>query len=547
MMYIRTLSYLLFLFSGFAALVYQVTWTRQVATVFGSTSESTGVVLAVFMAGLALGGVVIGRIADRVRHPFLVFAVLEGILGLYGLAAPLLFKGISGFFAEEGAFPGITDKVLVVLLYLLVPCFILGGTLPALSRYCVTGERERERTGLVAGGLYTTNTLGAALGALMTGFLFLEHLGLAASIHTAAVVNLVLCGTALGLFFIEYTGSSTGEGDLTGETETDPDAASPPETSPGTLPAEALTPKRILGRILVAVALILAGASTLGHEVLWTRILSQFFRNSVYSFATMLFAVLLGLALGGGVGAILSRRIRRAGIALALTQVLAATASLAMMHLVTRYTDLTSYRALIRDFGGFESFTRLAMFEVLVALVLVLLPAFFMGMTFPLAARLAWRPLSRFGGFVGDVQLVLTLGSVVGALAMAFFLIPGNLNFEETRWEWLFASKKGLVLCLFAVTGANLLAAVLLWIRDLLNVDEINSASSPKPIRPGIRWIPRIAVLVVAVLALVVYGALPDLLIFWKDRPDEPLENLVTYMSDRGARWPWWLEMTGSC
>ena len=62
---LRGVVYLLFFLSGAAALVYQVVWVRSLTLVFGGSHHAVTIVLAIFMAGLALGGYVIGRVVDR--------------------------------------------------------------------------------------------------------------------------------------------------------------------------------------------------------------------------------------------------------------------------------------------------------------------------------------------------------------------------------------------------------------------------------------------------------------------------------------------------
>src|SRR5262245_14909780 len=89
----------LFFLSGVTGLVYEVAWTRTLTLVFGHTVHAVSTVLAAFMGGLALGSYLFGRLADRVRRPLLVYALLEGGVGLFALAVPALFAGLDGFFA----------------------------------------------------------------------------------------------------------------------------------------------------------------------------------------------------------------------------------------------------------------------------------------------------------------------------------------------------------------------------------------------------------------------------------------------------------------
>jgi len=69
--------YLLFFLSGATALVYQIVWVRSLTLVFGGSHLAVTVVLSIFMAGLAVGGYVVGRYADHVRKPLRLYGLLE--------------------------------------------------------------------------------------------------------------------------------------------------------------------------------------------------------------------------------------------------------------------------------------------------------------------------------------------------------------------------------------------------------------------------------------------------------------------------------------
>ena len=66
---VRISAYGLFLFSGATALVYQVTWLRELSLIFGASFYAVSIVLSSFMGGLALGGWVAGRLSDRFTRP----------------------------------------------------------------------------------------------------------------------------------------------------------------------------------------------------------------------------------------------------------------------------------------------------------------------------------------------------------------------------------------------------------------------------------------------------------------------------------------------
>src|SRR5687768_17449132 len=84
------LLHVLAFLSGIAALVYEVVWTRRLTFVFGASIHAVSAVLAAYMAGLALGSLVVGRRADRPRQPLRVYAALEAGIGIAGLIVPVL-------------------------------------------------------------------------------------------------------------------------------------------------------------------------------------------------------------------------------------------------------------------------------------------------------------------------------------------------------------------------------------------------------------------------------------------------------------------------
>src|SRR6187549_2326702 len=165
-----------FVFSGFAALVYQTAWTRQFAIVFGTSELAVATVLAAYMGGLALGALLAERFLPRVTRPVLTYALIEiGIAISAIFAVPALLKLADG--ALQSMFggqplPPSSDEAGTSLFYLIsafvalaLPTTLMGATLPMLARYAVSEERQIGRR---IGVLYAMNTAGAVAGALLT-------------------------------------------------------------------------------------------------------------------------------------------------------------------------------------------------------------------------------------------------------------------------------------------------------------------------------------------------------------------------------------------
>jgi len=88
-----------FFLSGFAALIYQTAWLRQLSLVFGTSELAVAAVLSAYMAGLAAGAAAAARFGMRVRRPVLAYGLLEAGIAVSALAVPLLLAGAEGAYA----------------------------------------------------------------------------------------------------------------------------------------------------------------------------------------------------------------------------------------------------------------------------------------------------------------------------------------------------------------------------------------------------------------------------------------------------------------
>src|SRR5262245_9853554 len=173
----KALLYLLFFVSGALALVYEIVWMRALALVCGASAPAIATVLAVFMLGLALGAWWIGKLMSRrERNPWLVYGVLEILVGLFAWAVPPLLRGVQPALAAVYGSPLLGPiRFAAAVLVLLPPTICLGGTLPAAVRAM---EARAQRFSRALAWLYGVNTLGAVAGAFVAPFLLLPWLGM---------------------------------------------------------------------------------------------------------------------------------------------------------------------------------------------------------------------------------------------------------------------------------------------------------------------------------------------------------------------------------
>ena len=98
--------FVLFFLSGISGLVYESLWSRYLKLFVGSAATAQILVLALFMGGMSLGSLLAGRFSARIQKPVLVYGMIEGLIGLYALAFPHLYTGMTRL-CYDALFPAV--------------------------------------------------------------------------------------------------------------------------------------------------------------------------------------------------------------------------------------------------------------------------------------------------------------------------------------------------------------------------------------------------------------------------------------------------------
>ncbi|MGO4333200.1 fused MFS/spermidine synthase, partial [Cupriavidus sp. M-11] len=186
---------LLLLASGAAGLVFQVLWIKQLTLVVGVEVHAVTIAVSAFFGGLALGGWLFGRAADRSACPLRLYARLELAVLVLALACTVGLSMAAMPFAWLQDRAGVLAWALPILLAGL-PAVAMGGTLPVLMRALAPAPDGVGRSG---GRLYAANTAGAIAGTLLAGFALVPWLGVLGSACAAAALNGVAGCAALVL------------------------------------------------------------------------------------------------------------------------------------------------------------------------------------------------------------------------------------------------------------------------------------------------------------------------------------------------------------
>ena len=397
--------------TGAAGLIYEVTWQKYLSRILGSDSIATAIILATFLGGLSAGYYLCGRLTTKVKNQFKAYALLEGIIGIWGLMFPVFFGLVDS--ATRGwsfspPFLILFQGLLCSGLLMGVPTICMGGTIPFLTRGI--SQSVDEATGVHA-RVYGINTAGAFLGTLAAGFFLIPTQGLPLTVMETALLNF---GAAL-FFFFASTGLQSRGTDLS-ETPPAPQAVLSSDTAPGF---------RYPPLILYIVA-FLSGFYVMMLENVLIRLVNLSLGSSSYSFTMIISVFVLAIAIGSYVVGRVKHLPRNL---LFFNQFFIAV----LLMLLYFSTDTWPYWAhLIRisiqsNMAGFWTYYANIF---LVLTILLILPVSLMGATVPITFHEIKRDLAdvgRHSGLLFSWNTVGNLiGSLVGGIALFYVLnLPG--------------------------------------------------------------------------------------------------------------------------
>jgi spermidine synthase len=396
----------LLLTSGFCALVYQVSWLREFRLIFGASTLASAAVLAIFIGGLGIGGLLLGPRADRHPRPLLFYATLESIVAVFAALSPVLLALArtlylaSGGSNRLGMVAATAERLVLSVIVLGVPTIAMGGTLPAAAR-AVTGAGDVRRRNLAT--LYAVNTLGAVAGCLLATFFLLEIYGTRATLWLAAAINILVAVTARTM---DRSAESLALQGSESFALTPP--ALPALPDPRALPAFLLTASATVGFAFFLM------------ELVWYRLLSPLLGGSVFTFGLVLAVALIGIGVGGLLYSMVSSD-RPASLAGFAATCLLEAAAVALTFALGDRVALLALALLPLGAVGFS--TTIAGWTLVTSIV-VLPAAIIAGYQFPLLIALFGHGRDRVGRDVGLAYAANTAGAIIGSLAGGFGVMP---------------------------------------------------------------------------------------------------------------------------
>jgi spermidine synthase len=412
------------LLSGASALIFETLWTRAFGLMLGSTVQAAAAVFAAFLTALAAGAYVGGRWTASLRRPLIAYALLELGIGLTATAAGLALHW-HGTTMAAWLRPVLEWNRAVAaygsaLIPVFVPTFLMGMTFP----WIVTVAR---RFGGAVPLIYGLNTLGAALGTLACGFLFIRWLGIEKSLWLGGLLNFTSGALALTCLRLPSCAEDRADEDPT--------------------PGEPAQANAVVPETALLFATTVSGFVTLGAEIVWLRYGSYFLGNRTYAFSTLLATVLVLLALGSWLAGWLGRR-RWPPNAVLGTVFLCSFAGVIFASGAVNFW--IGRQDVVEPLlpGASRHLLLYRTLEAVLSLAPLLLP---LGVLFPLTLTLARDSRRSLGPTCGRYYFLNTAGTVVGSVLTGFW---GMTFFGANGWARLLA-----LLCLLSAVLFFLLEA----------------------------------------------------------------------------------------
>ncbi|EFK10726.1 conserved hypothetical protein [delta proteobacterium NaphS2] len=410
-----TAKWVLFIYfcSGVCSLIDEVVYVRLLKLTLSNTVYASSIVVSVFMGGMALGALIMGRYADRVINRLRLYALLETCATISALSFPLVLRIADKFyrwvFLALDPSPAILFffQALISTAIIMIPAMMMGSTLPLLGRYITD---MRHRVGWLVGGLYSLNMLGAALGCFLAGFVLIRTVGVMGTLYMAAAINLLVAYG--GWRLSRYDGIA----DIPDENVGVPERRNMTE--------EALEGKK---KGILFSAFFASGFISIGYELIWMRSIVYLLGGYTYVFSAVLMTYLIGNVVGTGIGSYLSKRLKRPelGFAASLTGLgVSGIFYLPWMGLWLSEPAVQIFplfNGVMKDMGFNNWIANLSLCH---SFIFFILPSILMGIGFPLAIQSWSRYQYGVGQTTGMVYGINAIGAVMGGIVAGFLLIP---------------------------------------------------------------------------------------------------------------------------
>lgn len=185
--------------TGFSSIAIEVVWNKYLGIFFGTNIYGLGIILSIFLAGIAFGSLAMSLIVDRIKAKATMFlglltlAVIALIATSHAFNYLPLAANVAGYYMG-GTVNLLTIKSVLSALLIFPPTLIFGALFPLLVDLLTAREKEAPA---VVGMAYAINTVGAISGSYLSGMIIIPTFGSSAAVGVSVSVLAIACAIAL--------------------------------------------------------------------------------------------------------------------------------------------------------------------------------------------------------------------------------------------------------------------------------------------------------------------------------------------------------------
>ena len=377
--------------TGFTSLVYEIIWSRKLSLVFGANTLAVSTVLSVFMAGLAFGSLFGGKLIEKSKNTYRFLGIIEVLIGLSCLSTLFLIDNLNKAYlvlfnlvGENLVFVNLINFFLSGII-LLIPTFLIGAVFPTIIKLYYT---EINQVGGSVSWCYSADTIGGAMGVLISGLFLIWSLGLWKTSLLASMLNILLGIFILILFKTETTTLIKKEGEKNKD--------------------KPITDKLVLGLFFFS------GMAALTLENVWIRFFDMIYGNSLVSFSLVVASFLLGLGIGSFAAKFIMRSVKNKVMLFSTIELMIGFSSLILLLIFPRIEN--TYLKLFNEVDSY------ALFNALLggtAILFLSIPTILMGMTLPVLSTV-YSKGEAIGSNIGRLYSFNSFGSILGSFLSGF-------------------------------------------------------------------------------------------------------------------------------
>jgi len=402
----KTLSIILFL-SSLTFLIYEVSWNRYLSLMLGTTIKASTIVIVSFMLGLGLGSFYYGKLISNEingKNYYKILYKLLLLIGIFNLITYALISLIPQMYQlVNSEFLALTYSGIAILL----PAFFMGGILPVIGHIYVSELESRKSS--IYGFLYSTETIGSAIGGLLTGFYLLGNIGQKFTILLAVTINIL---SAIVIFVLN----------MNKKEKTTNEQSTEKKTKKVEKNLTLLTSNKNSNKLAI-ISTFVTGLSGLGLQLVWMRIFKIHLTNTSYTFALISVIMIFGLFLGSTFFKNREKKKQSKNY----YNLLAFVQAMITIYILIGATILYYSPNLILlplHHSLTSSALRILLPPIVVSVSVILPISVLFGYSFPLICKIYSESEKSTGNVFGHIMLSNTAGSVVGPLIATFIFIP---------------------------------------------------------------------------------------------------------------------------